>query len=126
QAAVIAAAAWVAGGHDGHVADLAGHAEIAMQDVTIGDDTAADSGAEREQNQIVDIAARSYPRLAERSSVRVVFKNHGRAVSLRDLGGQGVAFKFRHIVRANDFSYFDQNEAGNADADTAQIARAKL
>ena len=57
QAAIIAAAAGVAIGEDGHVAEFACHALAATQDFAVDDDAATDASAERQKNHVFDAAA---------------------------------------------------------------------
>ena len=81
EAAAVAAAARVAVGDHRDVAQFAGHAEIAVQDAAAGDDAAADAGAEREQHQVVHVAAGAHPLLAERRGVGVVLQDHAGAAA---------------------------------------------
>ena len=72
------------------------------QNFSVDDDAAADAGAECEQDEIVDVAARSHPFFAERGGVGVVFENHFGAETLFDFIPHGVVVELRQVGRADD------------------------
>ena len=55
EAAAVAAAAEDAVGHDAHVADLGADAERAAVELAVEHEPAADAGADRDQQQVVDV-----------------------------------------------------------------------
>ena len=78
QAAVVAAAAGIAGRIDGDMPDLAGHPHKAMQHLAVGDDAAADTRASVSRTRSFDVATGAHPLLAERGRVGIVLeKNRG-------------------------------------------------
>jgi hypothetical protein len=120
QAALIAAAAGIAVRNHGDVPQFARHAQISLQHSAAGDDAAADAGAQRQQDQIVHVASRAHPLLAQRGGVGIVFQDDMRAQAAFDLGTDGEVFQRREIVRVADDAFLQQDETGDADADARQ------
>ena len=89
------------------MAQLARHAEIAVQHLAAGDNAAADAGAKREQHQIVDIAPRAHPFFAQRRGVGVVLQNHGACPAAVRSHRAGIVFELRQIVRADNQPLFE-------------------
>ena len=72
EAAVVAAAAQDAVGHDAHVADLGADAEGAAVELAVEHEAAADAGADGDQQQVVDVLAGAEAELAPGGGVGVV------------------------------------------------------
>ena len=64
---------------DDHVADLTGEATATADQLAVGDDAAADAGAERHHDEVVDTATGAPLVFAERGAVGVVLAEHHRA-----------------------------------------------
>ena len=63
---------------DDHVADLAGEAVAAADELAVRDDAAADAGAEGHHDKVVDTASRPPLVFGERGAVGVVLTEHHR------------------------------------------------
>ena len=120
HAAAIAAAAGVAVGHDGDVSDFACHAHAAAHDSAIVNNAAADAGAEREQNEVFDVAAGSDPLFAEGGGVGIVFQNDRGIEAAREFLANGEVFKRGEVVGVADHSVLKRNKAGDGDSDPRQ------
>ena len=71
----IAAAARIAVRHHRQMSQFARHAEETVQHFAAGDDAASDAGAQRKQNQVVHVAARSHPLFSQRGGIGVVLQH---------------------------------------------------
>ena len=78
QAAIVSAAAWIAGGDNRDVTEFAGHPNMSVQHFAVGDDAAADTGAECQQNQIMYIPPGADPFLSQSGSVGIIFEEYRR------------------------------------------------
>jgi len=92
----------------------------------IHNDAAADAGAERQQDQVVDVFARAEPLLAERRGVGVVLQNDRLAEPAADLIAQCHAFERRQVVAVGDDALLHADEAGHGHADAGEPFLAKL
>jgi len=62
---------------DGEVAEVAGAAEVTAEQAAVGDDGAADAGAQGEQDDVAAPAGGSLPEFAEQGGMGVVEDRHG-------------------------------------------------
>ena len=80
---------------DRHVAELAGEAVRAVEELAAGDDRAADAGRDGQVDEVVDAARRAEGLLAERGDVRVAIEERRQARALarapRRAGCRGTA-----------------------------------
>ena len=79
EAAVIAAAAERSVGVDHHVAEFAGHVGRAMVEPAVDHDAAADTGAEREADDLPAALRRADPALGLHRAIRVILQRRGDA-----------------------------------------------
>src|SRR5690348_14051824 len=75
ETSAVAAAARKPVRHYREMSEFARHAKIAVQHLAAGNNAAADAGAEREQHQIVYVAAGAHPLFSEGRRVGVVFED---------------------------------------------------
>ncbi len=76
-------------GLDHHVANLAGEPGVPANQATVRDDPAADAGAERHEDEVVDAARRTPLVLGDRGAVRVVLRADARiAQRCTELGAE--------------------------------------
>jgi hypothetical protein len=93
-----------------------------MKDPAMVDDSPADSGAERQQNQVLHIAAGSHPFLTERGSIGVILQHHWRAETIFDLVPKGEILERREIVGPDDESFVELDKAGHSDSGARKAA----
>src|SRR4051812_10105825 len=124
QAARVAAAADdVVVPGDPDVADVAGGALGAAVDVAVGDDAAADAGADLDEEQVLDVAP-VRPVLAEGHDIDVVVDEYGRVVVGGEPAWDRVAVPAGHDRRRHRLPARERDRPRNADADAAHVARA--
>ena len=73
-------------GHHPHVADLRADAEGAAEQLAVVHDAAADAGADRDQQQVVDVVAGAEGELAPGGGVRVVLDHDGQVDARLEVG----------------------------------------
>ena len=89
-----------------------------MDDAAVIDDAAADTGAEGEQDKVVDVAAGTVPLFAEGGGVGVILEDDGCAELLADGIAQGEVFERFEVIGTEDDALAQADETGDADADT--------
>src|SRR3954466_6896166 len=98
QAAIVSATAWIAVGEHRHVPQFSGHADEPVHDSSFADNSTANAGAQRQQDEVVHIAAGTDPFFAKSRRVRIVLENHGSAEVLLDFVAYGKLIESRQIV----------------------------
>ena len=88
EAPVVAAAAQGAVGHHAHVPDLAAHAEAPSVQPAVEHHATPDAGADRDEQQVVDVLPRTEAELSPRGCVGVVLHDHRQGDAGLDLGAQ--------------------------------------
>ena len=122
-ASAVAAAARMAFGFEGDVAELAGHAIHAVPDFSLKHDAAADSGAKGDDGHVGDAAGGAQPLLAEGGDVGVVFEDDAGAEAAFDLGAHWIFFKPREVGGLAQHSSGEVDDAGDADAGAEEFSR---
>src|SRR5262249_30027844 len=107
------------------MAEFARHPKMAVKHPASDNDATANAGPESQQHQVVDAAARSHPFFAESSRIGVVFQDDLDSQKPLDLVAHPVVVEVGQIGRANDQALVHEDEAGNADADAGELARAE-
>ncbi len=119
-AAVLAAAAQDAVGHDAHVADLGGDAEATAEQLAAVHDATTDAGADRDEQQVVGVLAGTEAELAPRRSVGVVLDDDGQV----DEGADALAERLLAPVDVGREAHGRPvlaDEAGGTDADAGGL-----
>ena len=106
----------IAVGHDPHVADLAAHAEASAVQAAVEHHAAADAGADRDEQQVVDVLAGAVPELAPRGGVGVVLDDDGEVDARLELGPE-VEVAPGQVGREHHHRPGLVDVAGRADAD---------
>ena len=112
---VAAGAAW-AGGLDGDVSELASGALSAAHEHSVRDHTPSDPGAERDEDQVVNLASRAKAELAPGGGVGVVFEREGEADPRLQLVFQGDALYGVQIWGEDHLVFFREDEASDGQA----------
>ncbi len=126
DASPIAAAAGVPVRRNGDVAELAGHANLAVENAPVDDNPAPDAGAERQQHQVVHAAPRAHPPFAQRGGVGVVFQDDFRVEPLAQFIAHRVAVENRHVAPADDHALGHIDIARHARADPDEVIAPEL
>ena len=121
HAAVLAAGAQPAAGVDDHVPQFGAVLEVAAKHLAVDDDAAADAGAQREHDQVLDVLAGSGPELAPAGGIGVVLQRGPDArLVLHDLAERDVLHA-RQVARVDDQALAMAHGAGRADADADDL-----
>src|SRR5882757_1791334 len=113
-------------GFDRHVSEFTCHSTAAMDQLAADDDSAADSGAEREQYNVAPSACRTAPVLAERPRVGIILEHDRSPDQFFELAPERISAPCRDMGRRLYDSRMHVERTRHRDPDSARRAEPAL